>query len=325
MPDSADSSAAVEESEPEEPVEPGSKWLGITPPISEALPTVEELSSTEELKRVLRELGTYESPAESAKREEVIKTLQDVACIWSEQVAQNFGLTGVSVVPAIHVFGSYALGVHSPDADIDVLLIAPRHCRREDFFGSFCEVLRALSDVSELSPVPDAYTPVLKLKVSGVPIDMLFVALHYAELPCPFNIEDSDHLRGLDEQGLRSLNGARVAQMILRLVPNHDAFRVTLRAVREWARRSGVYSNVLGFLGGINWAILVAFICQRYPNATPAILVQKFFRVYHRWKWPNPILLAHIAEAPPEGCLAHAVWNPKVCNIVPIGWPHILK
>ncbi|VDK55176.1 unnamed protein product, partial [Gongylonema pulchrum] len=39
----------------------------------------------------------------------------------------------------------------------------------------------------------------------------------------------------------------------------------------------GFYSNIVGFLGGISWANLVARICQLYPNAAPSKLVQKFF------------------------------------------------
>lgn len=52
-----------------------------------------------------------------------------------------------------------------------------------------------------------------------------------------------------------------------------------------------VYSNVLGCLGGVNWAILVAFVVQRYPNAPPSVLLTKFFLMYHRWKWPNHVSL----------------------------------
>lgn len=51
---------------------------------------------------------------------------------------------------------------------------------------------------------------------------------------------EQEHLRHLDDAGVRSLNGVRVAELILELVPNHNNFRTTLRAVKEWARRRGV-------------------------------------------------------------------------------------
>jgi poly(A) polymerase Pap1 len=65
--------------------------------------------------------------------------------------------------------------------------------------------------------------------------------------------------------------------------------------------------QVMGFLGGINWAILVGRICQLYPNASPSMLVSRFFRVYSKWKWPNPVMLCHIEE----GYLGLPVWDPR--------------
>ena len=44
-----------------------------------------------------------------------------------------------------------------------------------------------------------------------------------------------------------------------------------------------IYSNVLGYLGGISWALLVAHVCQLYPNAAASTLVHRFFFVFSQW------------------------------------------
>ncbi|KAJ6829683.1 nuclear poly(A) polymerase 1 [Iris pallida] len=77
--------------------------------------------------------------------------------------------------------------------------------------------------------------------------------------------------------------------------------------MRLWAKCHGVYSNVSGFLGGINWALLVARICQLYPNALPSMLVSRFFWVYTLWHWPNPVMLCEIEE----GTLGLPIWDPR--------------
>lgn len=59
----------------------------------------------------------------------------------------------------------------------------------------------------------------------------------------------------------------------------------------------GIYSNSLGYFGGVSWAMLVARTCQLYPNAAAATIVHKFFLVFSRWTWPNPVLLKPLDNA----------------------------
>lgn len=115
-------------------------------------------------------------------------------------------------------------------------------------------------------------------------------------------------MKNLDQKCVRSLNGCRVTDEILRLVPNIENFRLALRAIKLWAKRHGIYSNVLGYLGGVSWAMLVARTCQLYPNAVAATLIEKFFLVFSQWKWPQPVLL----KQPDTVNLGFPVWDPRV-------------
>ena len=105
----------------------------------------------------------------------------------------------------------------------------------------------------------------------------------------------------------------RVAEMVMRLVPHPGHFTTTLRAVKLWAKRRGIYSNVLGFLGGVNWAILVAFVCQRYPHAAPARLLVVFFRLFAQWSWSSGTrwcTLCALAAPPCKALRPPCPWGP---------------
>ena len=110
------------------------------------------------------------------------------------------------------------------------------------------------------------------------------------------NLLDDNILRNCDKESIRSLNGCRVTDIILKLVPNTENFRTTLRVIKLWAKHRGIYSNVMGYLGGVAWAILTANICIICPYLSPNKLLNYFFRAYSEWDWSSekPILLTEL-------------------------------
>ena len=240
--------------------------------------------------------------------------------------------------PTLITFGSYRLGVHRADSDLDVLALCPPEYTRSDFFQSWVNLLKSDSYISKVHPIPQAYTPVIKFMFrEKIQVDMLFARLADSKKLREFQqrrvapnlvshrvskensgftprieyvIDDSD-LKEQDEAGVRSLNGARVSQMLLEMVPDLNKFRTVLRAVKEWAVCKGIYSNVLGFLGGVNYAILVARICKENPHADAPSLLKFFFQTYWNWNWRDPVRLRPIQSKPPEGAPLMPAWDPQ--------------
>jgi poly(A) polymerase len=252
-----------------------------------------------------------------------------------------------STFTALIPFGSYRLGVHSSNSDLDLLALTPPYISRHDFFTSLVTILQEDDRCSDVHPIPTAYTPVIKfmLKCDGpdshceiVPIDLLYsrvtdttklVEYHKAKVARKkltnqphliYYLDDTD-LQDLDEIGVRSLNGARVSQMLLEFNRKDvGKFQTVLCVVKHWALVHGVYSNVLGFLGGVNWAIMVTWVCRRFPDAGAAKTLKLFFRTFSKWQWNHPILLNdRIADTPPicnvsrqTRAVQLPAWNPAV-------------
>lgn len=285
--------------------------LGMTSAISLASPKQSDLTKTIELEEALKPFDVFESDQELNHRMVILGKLYSLVKKWIKDVSilKNMPESVAEHVGGkIYTFGSYRLGVHSKGADIDALCVAPRHIDRSDYFTSFFELLKQQTEVTDLRAVEEAFVPVIKMNFDGIEIDMLFAQLLIKEIPDSMDLQDDMLLKNLDPRCVRSLNGCRVTDEMLRLVPNIQNFRLTLRAIKLWAKRHGIYSNVLGYLGGVSWAMLVARTCQLYPNAAPATLVHKFFLVFSQWKWPQPVLL----KQPINVNLGFPVWDPRV-------------
>lgn len=283
----------------------------------------------------------------------MLNLLQNVTHEFVKTVSRKKGLSPAAVEAAggkIFTYGSYRLGVYGPGdvyrvgdtvlctnnfriigSDIDTLVLGPKHVVIEDFFSDFPPVLERMAPpgaIEKITPVPDAYVPIIKLELSTISIDLIFARLIVHSIPMNLDLKNNDYLRGLDEREVRSLNGTRVTDEILQLVPEEKTFRYALRAIKLWAQRKrlshnllwisadsvlrdlgrAIYSNIVGFPGGVAWAMLVARVCQLYPHATGSVIVGKFFRIMNKWAWPQPVLLKPIEDGP----LQMKVWNPKV-------------
>ncbi|KAE8804254.1 Poly(A) polymerase [Hordeum vulgare] len=279
-------------------------------------PTPADLESSTRLESLLREAGLYETSDELAAREDVLRDLQAIVDRWVKRVTAQRGFPDGMVEQATGLvipFGSYRLGVHGRGSDIDALVVGPSYINRDhDFFAVLGGVLAETEAVTELQPVPRAHVPVIKMRFRGVQVDLLYASVSLPVVPRDLDLSDRSVFRGMDLASARSLNGVRVADELLRLVPDAGAFRTTLRCIKHWAKARGIYSNVMGFLGGVGWAILVARVCQLYPNASPTMLVPRFFKIFGQWKWPNPVLLQDIEhDDGGEPALRLPVWDPR--------------
>ncbi|KAI8966233.1 Poly(A) polymerase [Daldinia sp. FL1419] len=296
---------------------PEQTW-GITPPISVALPTPAETQSTHLLLEELRRQNTFESAAETKKREKVLADLQRIADEFVRRVAKEREPQNEVLIRdargEVFTYGSYCLGVYGPGSDIDTLVTAPRYVTRDDYFKHFPSLLQEMAPegaVTDLTAVEDAFVPIIKFEYWGISIDLIFSRIATLKQFPPhgqLNLNNNEYLRGLDDRELRSLNGTRVTREILNLVPEPSTFRLALRAIKLWAQRRAIYANIIGFPGGVVWAMMVARVCQLYPKAASATIVSKFFQIMKVWQWPIPVQLKHMDEGP----LNVRVWNPKI-------------
>ncbi|MFS7922887.1 putative polynucleotide adenylyltransferase [Helianthus anomalus] len=122
-----------------------------------------------------------------------------------------------------------ANAVHGPGADIDTFSVEPSYVNRDaDFFFVLHDILSGIEEVTELQPIPDAHVPVMNFKFDGISIDLLYASVSLLVVPDNLDIFNVSLLYDVDEPTVRSLNRCRVADQILKHVPNVKHFRTTL-------------------------------------------------------------------------------------------------
>ena len=284
-------------------------------PVNEDPPTDADLRADSDLSSYMSRNIAIESDKEMERRNEVLEAINRIFVKWVRDVGKKkMNIleedSQDDVGGLLFISGSHRLNVRDPNADIDTICVAPAYCTRDDFFDSLQKVLEDHPDVEELNPVSGAFVPLIELEFRGVAIDLLFARLAENVVTSNLDILDDNILANVDRPTEMSLNGPRVTDMISKLVPNYDNFLIVLRCVRKWAKARALYGNKFGYLGGVNYNIMVAFIGQLYPRSSPSALLARFFRVYSNWDWPTPIMLNRIRpEKPGEN---RVVWDPKM-------------
>ncbi len=264
---------------------------------------------------IQEQFGLSSSVSATPASKEVLLKLQITVKDWVQKVAARKHLpldVAAKAGGAIFTSGSYRLGVHSANSDVDALCIVPYFVERDaDFFGELFAMLRADPDVSALQDIKEAHVPLIKMKLGGVDVDLLFARVRYESVQAEsLDLGDDRILIDCDEKTVHSMNACRNNDRILEVVPDPESFRLVLLCVKQWAKKRDLYCNKLGYLGGISWAVLVAKVCQLFPGLPPNRLIEKFFKVFARWDWKVPVLLCDIRE--PKGInITVQNWNPR--------------
>mmetsp|Transcript_19551 Transcript_19551/g.27480 ORF Transcript_19551/g.27480 Transcript_19551/m.27480 type:complete len:624 (+) Transcript_19551:76-1947(+) len=292
------------------------------PVISNDPPSSRDLAKDAQLLAYMSKNVPVMSTQEMIHRERVLSEVTQIFKRWVRETCIAKGLNEEVAAAAggiIRTSGSYRLAIHEPGSDIDAHCCAPMHCTRADFFSTLKNLLQNHPDVTNFNAIDTAAVPIMTFDFDGVNIDLGLACLPVESISEDFNIDDDNVLRGVDQATEKCLNGPRVTNLIHKLVPNYDSFLPVVRLVRLWAKRRGIYGNKMGYLGGVNFNILVAFACQLYPRASPSKLLASFFKLMNQWVWPNPIQLVQ----PHDSKLGLQVWQPAInhWHVMPIITP----
>lgn len=237
-------------------------------------------------------VGCFETAAGNALRDQAVTMMR--------------GLLEAMVVGCpvfAYPFGSFMLGTHGPDSDIDMLCLST--IKRKEFFPQVVQAILNHPDFNLVNQIKEdeALVPLIRVRYQS----RIFIDLLYCQLPTtlaspqyfgPQAIRSfsASHLpqaayRSIDLKSSLSLNGLRDSCLMLRLAPQVDLYRQLCGAVGLWANSKGLKGHRFGFLGGYSWSLLCLHICQRFPRVTSsAVLLRKFFQYYAAVDWKQHVI-----------------------------------
>uniref|UniRef100_A0A915M1Q0 polynucleotide adenylyltransferase n=1 Tax=Meloidogyne javanica TaxID=6303 RepID=A0A915M1Q0_MELJA len=167
-----------------------------------------------------------------------------------------------------------------------------------------------------INSIENARVPIISISISGIEMDIMTA-------PIPFdNIPDNFELTNIENEKVVNKNNKLLDKLIEAMVKQNDqfynksilvltGFRIAyrnkskfiqseiqsslfvdlMRAVKLWAKRKQIYSNVFGYLSGTILTIMAAKVNLLYNSGGLTFLLQQFFKFYSEWQWPLPVLI----------------------------------
>ncbi|KAF8715985.1 hypothetical protein HU200_026952 [Digitaria exilis] len=127
----------------------------------------------------LKDEGAIPSPEDEKRREKVIQELKEIVMQWAKSVAREQSVPQRLATATVLTYGSYTLGAHGPESDIDVLCVGPCIATLQyHFFVVLRQILEGRPEVSGVQTVESAKVPLMRFRFAGIAID-----LTYAQLP----------------------------------------------------------------------------------------------------------------------------------------------
>ncbi len=240
------------------------------------------ISASTKFVNVINQLEPQLNQAQRIERDTVLEIVS--------QACQEY----LGFQPSLNLLGSYRLGVESPQSDLDIVCQIPTYLSGENFLQSIQKSLEGLCDSTQL--VLDAKVPLLRLKLAGISLDLLYSSIEDFELGIEHGTAKVAPITLYEKQNIKAILGCWEADLLTEFVSEYvplDSFRLLLRAVRGWAKSRQIYGNSWGFLGGFSWALLSAWSCQYCDSSdtNPDKLFINFFQLLNQHDWHQPIAL----------------------------------
>ncbi|MFK0198426.1 poly(A) polymerase [Streptomyces lavendulae] len=185
----------------------------------------------------------------------------------------------------VRTAGSRLMGCALPGADLDLVAVLPG---APDVAGVRARVAAALPEAEGLREVTGARVPGLRLRASGLDVDLVVVGSGALEPASA--VERRAELGEAASVALSALTDADAVRESAGA--DHAAFARLAREVKAWARARGLDSAPFGGLPGLAWSVLAARTVRDHRGLSAGSLRREFFGTWAAWDWTRPVALA---------------------------------